>query len=294
MFLTRHVSLPGAAALFLAASVSAQFSQNANNSDANSAKSPSSLAALYDVSGSAPDTNSAKESSSLASLYGMGSAAKSGSAPATEGAGSDGGGRYSDSHRFFSADKIAIEAGGGFNAPIGHDTAYLTYGGNLTLGGGLEFNKRLSLLAEYQFIDDKLPASFIAASGNSGGGGNAHIWSLTLDPMVDLFPSRQNSIYVTGGGGFYRKLTSFTVQVCCDFYGYPVSETAAHFSSNQGGFNFGAGYSRRMGGVSGDGRMKLFGEVRYVEVFTPDYDAFTGSLPMGKTETVPFTVGLRW
>lgn len=269
-FLVRSFLVLGVAALCAGDVARAQFSQPAGSYSSNIA--------------------SAGESTSLASLYGSFPAAPSA-------AGSAGGGGQYQSHKYtprLSWDRMAVEAGGGFNSPIGHDTAFLTFGGNLTLGAGLAFTKRLSLLAEYQFIDDKLPAAFINASGNAGGGGNAHIWSFTLDPMVDLLPNHTNSVYVTGGGGFYRKLTSFTVLVCCDFYGYAVSETAAHFSSNQGGWNAGVGYTHRLGGVNGDGRMKLYGEIRYLDVKTPEYNAFTGPTPMGDTETLPVTFGLRW
>ncbi len=106
------------------------------------------------------------------------------------------------------SNNIAFEAGGGFNGPIGNDGPFITWGGNFTVGGGLHFSKRFSLLAEYQFLDNKLPGSLIADAGAQGG--HSHIWSLTLDPVIDLFPSRTNSAYVTGGGGFYRKVTSFT------------------------------------------------------------------------------------
>jgi hypothetical protein len=207
--------------------------------------------------------------------------------------GGSGAGQSSEKHHFYSQSHIAAEAGGGFSAPVGNDRPYLTWGGNLSLGGGLHLSNRLSLLAEYQFIDDKLPGPFVAAGG--GTSGNAHIWSLTLGPVIDLFPKATNSAYVTGGGGFYRKLTSFTVEVCCDFYGYEVSEVANHFSSNQGGFNFGFGLTHRIGGTYSDGSMKIYGEARYLWVDTPRFNAFTGpNIAMGTTGVVPVTFGLRW
>jgi len=204
--------------------------------------------------------------------------------------GSGGAGQYGgEKHGTFSVNHIAIEAGAGFNAPIGNDTPYITWGGNFTGGGGLNFNKRFSLLGEFQFIDDKLPGAFVAAGG--GTGGNAHILSLTVDPVVDLSPKRVNSIYVTGGGGWYHKSTNFTVQECCDFYGYPVTVTADSFTSNQGGVNIGLGLSRRLGGVYGDGKTKLFGEARYVYIHTP---AITATNGLGTTELIPVTFGVRW
>jgi hypothetical protein len=211
--------------------------------------------------------------------------------PGSSAAAASGGGQNREG-RFYSPSHIAIDAGAGFNAPIGNDIPYITWGGNFTIGGGLHFSKQVSALLEYQLLDDKLPGAFVALGG--GTSGDAHIWSLTLDPVIDLAPKRTNSIYVTGGGGFYRKVTSFTVQVCCDFYGYTVPEVAAHFSSNQGGVNAGFGLTHRVGGVYSDGTMKLFAEARYLYVKTPETNAFTGPLKMGPTELIPVSFGVRW
>ena len=199
----------------------------------------------------------------------------------------------------YLANHYTFEVGAGFNAPIGNDTPYITWGGNLTVGGGLRFNKRLSLLTEYQFIDDKLPGSLIAAvsNGTQGAGGNAHIWSFTMAPVVDLFPKRTNSIYLTGGGGFYRKLTSFTdpeeVEECYYFCGIGVENVVVgHFSSNQGGLNLGLGLTHRLGGIYGDtSKTQLFAEARYLFLNTPGVNQING---LGTTELVPVTLGVRW
>jgi hypothetical protein len=209
-------------------------------------------------------------------------------------------------HGMLHWSRVAGNFGGGFNAPIGNDTSsagstptnfegpFLTYGGNFTGGLGLRFSPRFSLLGEYQFIDDKLPGPFIAAVGTQGG--NAHIWSLTLDPVIDLFPKAVNSVYVTGGGGFYRKVTNFTdpeqVESCYYFCEtYTQNETVFHFSSNQGGANLGLGFTHRVGGTYGDSQMKVYAEARYVWIDTPPVSAFDGT---GRTEVIPVTVGLRF
>lgn len=161
-------------------------------------------------------------------------------APASGGAGLSGqsGGYGTRDHNW--ASHLAFEAGGGANGPAGDSSSSITWGGNFTGGAGYRFSRHLSLLAEYQFIDDKLPGAIISEAGATGG--NAHIWSLTLDPVIDLFPAHTNDLYVTGGGGFYRKVTNFTdpeaVEYCSYFYceqGYQ-NEVVGHFSSNQGGW----------------------------------------------------------
>jgi hypothetical protein len=193
----------------------------------------------------------------------------------------------------------AFEAGGGFNAP---QSTAITYGGNFTVGGGLNFNKHLSALVEYQYMDDKLPGYLIAETGANGG--YAHIWSFTIAPVIDLFPKSTNDIYVTGGGGFYRKVTSFTdpeeTEYCYYYYCGVGTENAVvgHFSSNQGGFNIGAGYQHRMGGLYGDSRTKLFVEARYLDVLSPasvsNPNGLGTTAVAADTKLIPVTLGVRF
>jgi hypothetical protein len=203
-------------------------------------------------------------------------------------AGQSGGYGYHD-HNWTS--HITGEAGGGFNAPIGNDKPFITWGGNFTVGGGYKLGSRVSVLAEYQFMDDKLPGSLIADAGAQGG--HAHIWSLTLDPVIYLFPKRKNDFYVTGGGGFYRKVTSFTdpeeVEECEIFCVVGTENVVvSHFSSNQGGLNLGVGFTHKLG--EGD-NMRAFAEVRYVWLDTPQIGTTDG---LGRTELIPVTLGVRF
>jgi len=212
----------------------------------------------------------------------------------TPGGGAGGGAGGNIHHGFgMHTSQLAFEAGGGFNAPIGNDLPYITWGGNFTVGAGLHLNKRFAVLGEFEFFDNKLPGSFIAAvnGGGSGQGGNAHIIALTLNPVIDLFPKKNNSIYVTGGGGYYHKSTNFTAEVCCDYYGYAESVTEASFTSNQMGANLGFGISHRFGGIYNDSTMKVFAEARYHYINTPSTSQTNG---LGSTGLIPVTVGFRW
>jgi hypothetical protein len=223
---------------------------------------------------------------------------ESGSAAAAEG-GQYGGNYGGGEKRGGLLHKLTYEFGGGFNAP---KSSSVTYGGNFTVGTGFKFNKYLSALAEYQFIDAKLPGYLIAEAGADGG--HAHIWSFTIDPVVDLFPKAKNDFYITGGGGFYRKVTSFTdveeTEYC--YYYCEVGTTSAvvgHFSSNQGGVNIGAGYQRRVGGDFGDSNhMRLFVEARYLDLFTPAVIGSANGLGVttvnADTKLIPVTFGVRF
>lgn len=261
-----------------------------------------SLAGAQSLQSNATDFSSSTESSSqqeLASLEPALAALPAAPAPAAAAAGQYSGGGGAFHH---AMQKFTIEAGGGFNGPTSNSSNYITWGGNFTVGGGLQFNPHLATLIEYQYIDDKLPGKLIAETGASGG--HAHIWSFTLDPVVDLLPKASNDLYVTGGGGFYRKVTSFTVlaptEFCSYFYcgiGYAPA-TVGHFSSNQGGWSVGAGYIHRMGGIYGTSKMKLFAEVRYLDVLSPALTSQPnglGTVTVGSdTKLIPVTLGVRW
>jgi hypothetical protein len=228
------------------------------------------------------------------SLLGRGSLASSASSAALGAGGAGQSGAY---HEHNWSSHLAFEAGGGFNAPIGNDHPFITYGGNLTVGAGLQPMKHIGLLAEYQFIDDKLPGSLIADAGAQGG--HAHIWSLTLDPVIYLFPAHKTDVYLTGGGGFYRKVTSFTdpeeVEECYYFCTVGTENVVvSHFSSNQGGANLGLGFTHKFGGdpsMGGSGRMKFFAEARYLWIDTPPLSSTDG---LGRTALIPVTVGVRF
>jgi hypothetical protein len=242
----------------------------------------------------AQTTSSTEFASSTQGLVAEPDAGLPGAASGSVGSGGQSGSYGYHEHTW--TNHLTFEGGGGFNAPIGNDHPFITYGGNFTGGVGYRFMKRLSLMAEYQFIDDKLPGSLIADVGAQGG--NAHIWSLTLDPVIDLFPNKKNSVYITGGGGFYRKVTSFTdpEEVTeCYYFCYTGTENVVvyHFSSNQGGANLGMGITHTLGSADtgGDGKLKVYAEARYLWVNTPAIGANDG---LGTTGLIPVTIGLRW
>ena len=206
------------------------------------------------------------------------------------------------SWRSRAASNYALDFGGGFNAPHPDSSPYITWGGHFNVGAGYHFSPNFALLAEYQFIDDKLPGNLIAETGANGG--NAHIWSLTLNPIVSLFPKSSNDLYITGGGGFYRKVTNFTDPVAtyyCDYYYCGIGTTnqvVGHFSSNQGGWSIGLGYQHRIGGMYHEGRMKYYVEARYLDILTPAVTTQPNGLGTttvaAGTRLIPVTFGIRW
>ncbi|MGC2502968.1 MAG: hypothetical protein WA400_12650, partial [Silvibacterium sp.] len=121
-------------------------------------------------------------------------------------------------------------------------------------------------------------------------------WSFTLDPIIYQPFTKTFGGYITGGGGFYRKVTNFTAPVLglsCYYYCYEgyFPTTIAHSSSNQGGLNIGVGgYWKAFGE---DSNTKLYTEVRYVWVDSP---VASNSDPYGSGTqgTIPVTFGVRF
>ena len=201
---------------------------------------------------------------------------------------------YSAHHSNSLTDHLTIELGGGFNVPTGNTKRWQNVGYSINLGGGWMFSDRFGVLAEYGFNRDNIPQNTLTNVGEPNG--NVHVWSLTLDPIFYYKTSGRVGGYVTGGGGFYRKLTSFTESVYegdfCGYFGcYPSygTEVLNHFSSNQGGVNIGTGVTFK---PNADGKGKFYAEARYVWVDSPanSSTAFgTGTVGM-----VPVAFGFRW
>jgi hypothetical protein len=272
------------------------FSSNAVKRAVQKAGIAVSLAALSAVSLPA-QTPAATVSSSADYRFLLDSDELGGLAPAPA-ASQYGGGQYGGGNQAYQSrwSHLAFEAGGGFTAPVGNDRPYVTWGGNFTVGAGWSFNRHLAALAEWQFNDNKIPGATLSASGFPGG--NVHTWSLTIEPTYYYANHGKFGGYVFGGGGFYRKLTSFTepelFEACGIYYceeGYE-NVVVSHFSSNQGGLNIGTGITYKMFGADSDSKARLYAETRYVWVDSPTATATT--LGTGTEGLIPVTVGIRW
>lgn len=229
-----------------------------------------------------------------------------------------GGGRSSSNYPSYEGrmSHIAFEGGVGFTAPIGPETSFSTtylndgylspsegWGYNINVGAGWNFSKRFATLLEYRFDKQGIPNDYlndlsVAATGSgtssSGLGGNINTWSFTLDPVFYLPYSHKSGFYVTGGGGFYRKVTNFTEPVDeYSYYGvYAVPVTVDHYSSNQGGAEGGVGFYHKVLGEDSNG--KLFAQVKYVWVNSPGPSSGNYYQGNGTEELIPVTFGIRF
>jgi len=216
--------------------------------------------------------------------------------------------RYNDrNHNPDGSNRYTFMVGGGFVSPVGSTSNYQTIGWKIAVGGGVNFNKYFGVLLQYDYDRMNIPSYILrkmisdySAIGFDASGldGNTHLWSVTLNPILTFMQNDSSSAYITGGGGFYRKVTNFTlpqVGYYCDyFYGcYPVqsNQTFDHYSNNAGGVNIGLGFTHKLSHYSSQ---KLFAEARYTWVDNQPNNNIYYTPNNYRTSYIPVTFGLRW
>lgn len=211
--------------------------------------------------------------------------------------------RYNDrGHNPDGSNRWTFAVGGGFTMPTGHSGHIFSPSYKFMVGGGMNFNKTFGVLLEYNYDRFSMTNGYLTAVAQANSmsqlGGNGHVWSFTLNPIINYYQGDTLGAYVIGGGGFYAKRFNFTqvsTQLCYSpYYGYYYcsgNQDIANWSNNAGGVNFGAGFTWK---VSRWNSQKFFAEARYVWVDNqkgknptwPDADDRTGYIPV--------TFGLRW
>lgn len=186
---------------------------------------------------------------------------------------------------------LTFEGGGGFTIPAGSDSKNINVGYNILLGGGYMLNKRFGALAEWNFNRHAIPNAVLQEAQEPGG--NYHFWTASIDPIYNYWIGNKWGGYGIGGGGFSRKLVSFTqpFTTCYpSYFGcYPVygNVVVYHYSSNQAMVDIGSGVTFRFSPYN---RTKLFMEARVVKLFTSS----ATQLPGKNVLLVPVTFGVRW
>ncbi len=190
-----------------------------------------------------------------------------------------------------SMNKVAFNVGGGFTEPVVHTDSRANTGFNITAGLGYKFVPQFGISAEFGYNRLDLSDNVLTTAGVPGG--NAHIYSATLEPTVHFNPKGRFGAYVIGGGGYYRRTIDFTapsvdtVTLFDPFYGVfypaavPTTQILASYTQNKGGLNIGGGVEFR---VKGDSNAKIYAEARYHYIFTSPI----------RTTILPVTFGFRW
>lgn len=188
-------------------------------------------------------------------------------------------------------DKLNISAGAGFSQPVQSAGNSLNRGWNLDFRSGYNAGRHLDADLDFNYSHFGLNSAALKHLGEPNG--SISVWSLTLQPTLNVLPRRSPfNTYLTGGFGLFDRnltLTQPTVltTIGCDpFFGcFPVSYSAnqivASVSTMKPGFDTGAGVAFRLPNT----RASLFAEARYQRMFTTHGNDLS---------YVPVTFGIRW
>ena len=224
--------------------------------------------------------------------------------------------RYQDRlHNADGSTKIAFMAGAGLDMPVGNTAKFYTPSYTAAAGAGYNFNRMFGVLGEFHYDHMGLTGGAIDTEYNNlltyltpygftsddlaGFDANAHVLSITVDPVIN-FVSRTSRMgaYVTGGVGYYRKTTNFTLptaQTGCSYYYCSTYYTTYNFDSataNSFGTNVGFGLTYKLSEFSSE---RLFVDARYnwLPISSNNNQDF---FPYNRrnTEFIPITFGIRF
>jgi opacity protein-like surface antigen len=167
-------------------------------------------------------------------------------------------------------------------------------GGAATAGVARNANKYLGLRADFIWANLPLRQSVLGLAQATGATNN--VYSITLDPIVNIPVTKLYGGYVLFGPGFYHRVghlendTTVPGTGCNSFWSWwgaclnsnvsiPLSSSFVDSTLNEFGYNFGGGVARKM--PSG---VEIYAEYRFVH----------GSRYGVTTDFRPITVGFRW
>jgi opacity protein-like surface antigen len=189
--------------------------------------------------------------------------------------------------------KWTFNVGGGANLPSGTTDTYVRGGGGVAAAGvARNYGKYFGLRLDFQF--DNLPLRTSALELAQAPGATNHVYSLMLDPIINIPVTKNWGGYVVFGPSFLHrsgKLDSSTAipgSACNGFFTWwghcfaaalPLNGNFLHSSQNEFGYNFGGGITRKI-----RPNMDFYAEIRYLH----------GKHNNITTELRPITLGIRW
>jgi hypothetical protein len=187
------------------------------------------------------------------------------------------------------SNRLIVDFGGGFTTPVGSTGRALDDGWNIRGGVGFNFTSVVGAMVQLDYNSLGINSTTLSNLGFPGG--DVHVFSATLDPIVHLTPHHHVDLYLIGGGGMYRRTEQFTQSGVATGVGYspffgfyqfgiPTTEILGSYSVVKPGVNGGAGlaFGSKWGG-------KFYAEARYNRIY------MNNNL---HTDYVPVTFGFRW
>jgi opacity protein-like surface antigen len=189
--------------------------------------------------------------------------------------------------------KWTFNVGGGASLTNGTTQKFVRGGGGIAAAGAARnYSKYFGIRLDFQF--DNLPLRTSALQAAQAPGATNHVYSLTLDPIINIPVSKNWGGYIVFGPGFFHrsgKLDSSTAipgSACNAFFlwwghcfngSLPVNGQFLHSSQNEFGYSFGGAITRKI-----RPNMDLYAEFRYLH----------GKHNNITTDLRPITIGIRW
>jgi opacity protein-like surface antigen len=186
-----------------------------------------------------------------------------------------------------------FNVGGGASLTSGTTHEFVRGGGGVGAAGvARNYSKYLGLRLDFQF--DSLPLRTTALQAAQATGGHSQVYTLNLDPIINIPVTHDWGGYIVFGPGFYHrtgKLDSSTAipgSACDPFFTWwgrcfagslPINGHFLTSSQNEFGYNFGGGVTRKI-----RSNIDFYAEFRFMH----------GSHGGITTDLRPITVGIRW
>ena len=183
--------------------------------------------------------------------------------------------------------------GGGASLTNGTTRKFVRGGGGVgAAGAARNYSKYFGVRLDFQF--DNLPLRASALQAAQASGATDHVYSLMLDPIINIPVSKNWGGYIVFGPAFYHrsgKLDSSSAipgSACNPFFiwwghcfngSLPINGQFLHSSQNEFGYNFGGAITRKI-----RPNMDLYVEFRYLH----------GKHNNITTDLRPITIGVRW
>src|SRR5579863_5873145 len=90
--------------------------------------------------------------------------------------------------------RFSFDVGGGFTQPVGNTGRHLDEGWNIGGGVGINFNSYLGAMVQLDYNSFGINGVTLNSAGFPGG--DVHIFSATLDPIVHLNPHGHLDVYL--------------------------------------------------------------------------------------------------
>jgi len=175
--------------------------------------------------------------------------------------------------------KYTFDIGAGFTNSVGGTATQLSNGWNIGAGAGYNFSPYLGAKLDLAYSSMDISGSTLLNIGVPGG--DVHVFTATVDPVVHLTPKRHFDLYLTGGGGLFHIYQEFSQPVAgvANVFNPFFGDLVSSYSVNKPGFDVGGGVAF---GVRGHG--KVFAEAKW------DHGFLSGA----HIDYLPISFGFRW